>query len=99
MEFDHLVVVAGPTAAGKSTLIRDMLAGALPELEARLGAGHLTGWTCGHAYSDERSLNSAVDHMIVEYDFLWHDLDGKQPREDRGLFLLAAAKKLFFITL
>src|SRR5689334_20679407 len=97
MRIDQLLVIAGATASGKSTLIREMLAGRLPELRERLAAGDLNQWVRRDAYSREIVVNA--HRMIVEYDFLWHGLDVKEIREDRGKLLLDSARELLLITL
>jgi hypothetical protein len=98
MPIEHIIVVAGPTAAGKSTLIHEMLAGRLPELAEGIGAADLTRWAARNMHSAEPFIETATECMIIEYDFLWHDFAGADIGHSRLASLLERAKDVSFIT-
>src|ERR1051325_4097896 len=98
MTIDHLLVVAGPPAAGKSYLIRELLAHRMPDLETRLDLGAVEQWTRWNAHATHSSTQETPTRLILEYDFLWHELDRRQPANALGLALLAEAAQVSFVT-
>jgi hypothetical protein len=96
---EHLLIVAGATASGKSALIREIRAGRLPELHTRLGVENPQQWPCASAHFIERWTEAEPNELILEYDFLWHDLDREQRATDSALSVLERAREVFFVTL
>jgi hypothetical protein len=96
---DHLLIIAGATASGKSALIREIRAGRLPELHTRLGVENPQQWPCASAHFIERWAEAEPNELILEYDFLWHDLDGEKRATDSALSVLERAREIFFVTL
>jgi hypothetical protein len=88
---DHLVVVAGPTASGKSTLISELCKKRFPEIENRLGIENLAEWPRVSAISIDQLIEPALEGLILHYDFLY---DG-----DEALGLLDGVHQVSFITL
>ncbi len=67
----HLLIVAGPTAAGKSTVL-DNLATADPlVLRERLGVEDLPSWSRIGANRLVTSKQVQESRVILHYDFLW----------------------------
>ena len=67
----HLVVVTGPTSAGKKTLCRRLIANDLPEIGSRLGVTFGAEWApYVHANRLWRPREAAREKMILHYDFL-----------------------------
>jgi SAM-dependent methyltransferase len=95
----RVLVVAGPTAAGKSTLIGRLCAGALPELAARVALGDPAGWT---VIADRAMLRtfaaSHVDRLLLHYDFV-RPLSKETPHDrDPTLDLLGCADEIALLT-
>jgi len=68
---DHLIVVAGPSASGKSTFIRKLYEKQFPEVGRYLGVEDLHKWPLIHAVSTDRMTEAALKSMILHYDFLY----------------------------
>jgi hypothetical protein len=96
---EHLLIVAGATASGKSALIREIRAGRLPELHTRLGVENPQQWPCASAHFIERWAVAEPNELILEYDFLWHNLDGKEPAGESASSVLERAREVSFVTL
>ena len=66
---EHLLIVAGPTACGKTRVIREILSGGLPELGRRLG---IEGWQWTLMSTQAiAAFGGELDRVILQYDFLW----------------------------
>ena len=63
---EHLVIVAGAPASGKSTLIDGLVAGRFPELAAELGAGDPCTWQCLSAAACDGAR--CGPHTCLHYD-------------------------------
>lgn len=98
---EHLVVVAGPTASGKSTLIREILANRLPEVGMRIGIEDLQEWPCIYAHPITELTEQTFEGLILHYDFLWspYRRNAKPHDGDRALSLLEGAREVSFVTL
>jgi 2-polyprenyl-3-methyl-5-hydroxy-6-metoxy-1,4-benzoquinol methylase len=66
----RLVIVAGPTSAGKSTLIERLLAGAWPELAARLDLGDPRSWRLARTGGLGALAEPRIDRLLFEYDIV-----------------------------
>jgi SAM-dependent methyltransferase len=97
---DELVVVAGPTASGKSMLIDQLMNGALPELVGRLGIERPAEWVTASADTIYRLDESRSSKIIFHYDLLgpW-GRSCKTHSRDTDLALLGRARKVAFVTL
>ena len=96
----HLIVVAGPTAAGKSTLIEAMKRGRAPELVDSLEIKDIEGWRIADANSLAEISEPDLEGLILSYDFLLPYLRGARDYGDDPVFqLLETARKVSFITL
>lgn len=98
---NHLVVVNGPTSAGKKTCCRKLVANELPELATRVGIGDGAEWApYVHANRLWMPSEPDVDKMILHYDFLRpHLRSAKVHERDEALDTLGAASKLTFVTI
>src|SRR5258706_14172990 len=67
---EHLLIVAGPTACGKTTLIRSLLENDVPELKKAMGVEHLQ-WTPMTTQEVAAPSGGGLDRGILHYDFLW----------------------------
>src|SRR3954447_22472122 len=98
MHIDHLVIIAGATASGKSSVIREIFAGRLHDIQARLGVHDFRHWACWNAAVIEDPLTTPLKYLVLEYDFLWHDLNQRDSGKHRAASLLDRAQEISFIT-
>ena len=97
---NHLVVVAGPTSSGKSTLIKAMMSNQLPELAASLGIENVKGWLATDANAVAELIDRDVDGLILHYDFLMpYRRRTRSYYDDKAFHLLEAAREVSFVTL
>jgi hypothetical protein len=87
---EHLLIVAGPSASGKSTLIRRLRADGLPELARQTGVE-------GRAWIRMRTQALAapgaeLQYVVLHYDFLW-SYAGLNPDMSEGLEILTTILK------
>jgi hypothetical protein len=99
MQCDHLLVIAGPTCAGKTTLIDRFRAGNLPSFSETLHIEHPSRWKAVTAIDMEIYSEPEVDHLILHYDIVYRLRSIRHYREDHALSVLVAAKKINLITL
>ena len=79
MKPEHLIIVAGVPCSGKTTLIRNLLAGRFSETSARLGIGDLGGWREVLASDLKTFTEPLPPRLIVHFDFLrWRCLNGNE---------------------
>jgi SAM-dependent methyltransferase len=95
----RLLVVAGPTAAGKSTLIERLASGALPEVAARIGLDTPRNW---QVIGDRETLRKFsaphVDRLILHYDFARPLYTSTPFERDAALELLGSADAATIVT-
>jgi SAM-dependent methyltransferase len=97
---DELIVVAGPTSAGKSSLIDELRAGKHPELAQQLGVGSLAGVPLLSAAGLGRDQTLHHPRLIFHYDFMRpFGRSAKTHDRDEGLDVLQSAKRIHFVTL
>jgi hypothetical protein len=98
---DHLLLVAGPSCSGKSTLIQQLCAGELPRIAAQLRLGDPAVWSCVLPRDLEALERETLQRMILHYDFLRPWTDGGTPayEEDEVLRLAGAAAEVTLVTL
>ena len=93
MRIDRLLLVAGPSCAGKSTFIEDLSAGRLPQIAGQLELGNPASWQCVLTRDLPRLEGARLAQVILHYDFLQRWSTGRAPihAEDGALRALAAA--------
>jgi len=93
----RIVVIAGPTCVGKTTLARGLRENARPHLERTLGLAPGSSYRLVEA-KGWRSLEPAgCDALVLHYDFGRSRFSGFA--RDRALSLLDRAQDLVFLTL
>jgi 2-polyprenyl-3-methyl-5-hydroxy-6-metoxy-1,4-benzoquinol methylase len=96
----HLVIVAGPTSAGKATLIEAMATGRAPELAVSMGIKSLEGWRIAAANAIADIAQPDLEGLIVSYDFLLPYVRGARSYHgDQVFHLLETAREVSFVTL
>jgi len=93
---EHLVVIAGPTGAGKSTLRQEIHANRLSEVGIHLGIDNLWEWPRVSQSALEESTESVLKGAIVEWVFFSLD----RYRRSEGLSeMLKDACEISFVTI
>ncbi len=96
----HLVIVAGPTSAGMTTLIQAMTGGRVPELGRALGIESFKNWRIADAKALSEIASPELDGLILNYDFLLEYMQGTRSYAgDKVFHLLETAQKISFVTL
>lgn len=97
---DELIVVAGPTSSGKSTLIEELRAGRHEPLTRALGLESLAGVPSLGASKLARDETVHHERLIFHYDLLRpFDRSAKTHDRDEALDLLQCAGRITFVTL
>jgi hypothetical protein len=93
----RLIVVAGPAAVGKTTIVRKLRDGNLPELARRLDFGQGADW---HYTTGEKNVPPPSSRrVLLDYNALppyRHDLNYE---EEEGLRLVGRAERISFVTI
>lgn len=93
----HLVVVAGPTSVGKSTLVERLAKD--PAFAAGFGLDP-GPWTVTHAATVRKLPRGRHEHLLFHYDFLRPSRSGMRSHDrDPVLQLLAVAERVTILTL
>ena len=98
-QIDKLLVVAGPSSAGKSTLIRRLRRGELPQIEELIGFS-LSGVRVASGRNLPRLREAQLDRLIFHYDFLrprWRSACIYE--RDEALDILDCANEVTFVTI
>lgn len=97
----RLIVVNGPTSAGKKTLCRKLVGNELPEVAARVGIEDGSEWgPYVHANRLWKPSEPQVEKMILHYDFLRpHLRSAKIHARDEALDVLETAEHITFLTI
>lgn len=100
-KLEHLIIIAGPSCVGKTTLIDRLLKNELPEIAEKLNMSLNDSWYYADDWCFDRS--NALDlqsHLLIHYDFFRHfnlvDLDFTV---DNALTPIKRAKRIDIITL
>lgn len=97
---DELIVVAGPTSSGKSTLIDELRAGRHPGLARRLRLESLADVPFLGASKLACDETLHYPRLLFHYDILRpFDRSAKTHERDESLDILRAAKRISFVTL
>ena len=97
---DELVVVAGPSCSGKSTLIEALLRGDAPELDAELSANASRPWLLAYPNHISELPSGRIPKLLFHYDFLRPWMNGPyNHRRDRSLDIFDCARTSRTVTL
>lgn len=98
---EYMVVVAGPNACGKSTLLRAMSDGRLREIAERAGIEDPREWTSMESLRFRRATDLVKKRLILHLDLVWapYTLNDEPPGEKTLAPLFAGVREVFFITI
>lgn len=100
LRIDQLLVLAGPIASGKSTLIDELSRGRHEGLGQALGIGDLSDWRVALPNHMSELESAHVEKMVLHYDFLRPYKRGPyEHRRDKGLDVLYQADCVRTLTL
>jgi hypothetical protein len=96
---DRLLLVAGPSCSGKSTLIQQLCDGELPQIAMQLRLGDPAAWHC--VLPQDVSPDRKLAQVILHYDFLrpWTGAGTPAYQEDEVLRLARSAARMTLVTL
>lgn len=95
----RMLVVTGPTAAGKSTLIEKIQRGEMPDIDQRVGWGKLASWPMVGAGRFDSKATSA-QNLIFHYDMTRPNVLNKTSYEsDDALELFDCADEICILTI
>jgi len=93
---DHLIVVAGPSFSGKSTFIRWLQRGRMPDVQKALGIARAENWVMESATTVGDLGEKRIDRMILHYDIT--RMLGKAPEPWRRAEPIAVMKDADVLT-
>jgi len=97
---DHLVVISGPTSAGKTTLIDSLSSGKEPEVADRLGIKSINEWETLDIYSIAQDSRTHLPRVIMHHDFLTRlKWNAEHSQMTEFLDIVSCAKQVTFLTL
>jgi len=99
-KINKLLLIAGPTSVGKTTLIRRILKGEEMELIRRLGLDDISNWRAVDADQLDGLDEKYIENLILHYDILRPWGRGPQVYEkDEALDLLDCSSHVIILTL
>ena len=97
---NRLIVVTGPTSAGKSTLMKRIITGKAPEVADRLGMDDVNSWEAMDIYDLGADSRDEINNVIIHYDFLSRLKVHCQDHQMIELLdVVRAAKEVKFVTI
>jgi hypothetical protein len=98
---DRLLLVAGPSCSGKSTLIQQLCSGELPQIAAQLRLGDPAAWHCVLPQDVAAIDGTRLPQVILHYDFLrsWTGAGTPAYQEDGVLRVAGSAAEVRLVTL
>ncbi|HXV25481.1 MAG TPA: methyltransferase domain-containing protein [Alphaproteobacteria bacterium] len=97
---EDLVVIAGPSCAGKSTLIEELRSGKHPELSRELSLCGGKSWEVAYPNHIAELPAGRISQMLFHYDILRPWLNGPyNHRRDRSLEILDCSRSCHTVTL
>ena len=95
-----LLIVTGPTSAGKSTLIEMLKNNEAPEVAERVGIGDSSVWASSTSRQLKKLTEPFIEKLIFHYDFLRpHLRSAKVHKRDEALDILGTAEHITFLTI
>ncbi|MGF1631664.1 MAG: class I SAM-dependent methyltransferase [Kiloniellaceae bacterium] len=97
----HLLVVSGPTSAGKKSVMRALIANELPELAQRLGTPDGSVWGKPlNAQKIYQPMEPVQERMILHQDFMRPFMRSAMVHErDEANEILDTAERITFVTI
>ncbi len=99
MQCDQLLIIAGPTCAGKSTLIERLREGNLPSISETLHIEHPSRWKTITAINMESYSAPDIDRLILHYDIVYRLRSIRHYGEDSALSVIASPNLIKIVTL
>lgn len=100
VEIDELVMISGPSCAGKSTLIKAIIEGRQEALERELSSNPTVPWQVADANQIADLSSGHAPKVLFHYSIMRPWLNGPNNyRLDHSLKILDCAKKLHTVTL
>jgi SAM-dependent methyltransferase len=97
---DRLIVVAGPTSSGKSTLIENLTAGKLPATARALGIADLADWADAGLTTLSEFDGSGKRNLILHYDITRRQFGNPIARSQYDLHdLISVSDRVDFLTI
>ena len=96
----HLLVVSGPTSAGKKTIMRSLTGNSFPQLADRLGTPDGSVWgTPLNAQKIYQPVEPELERMILHHDFMGPFMRSAMVHErDEANDVLETAERITFVT-
>jgi hypothetical protein len=97
----HLVVIAGPSCVGKSTVVSRLIKGELPALAESLGVMHPETFAVVHAaaFKRDRSPAEMTGDVFLHYELTRTRFVKTGAQSDHALHILDQARRIDFLTL
>ena len=98
---NRLIIVAGPSCVGKTSLLNSLQHGPMPRLPDRLQIGDIASWTFAYTKELRKEDRSHVDRMILHYDMgrYWKRNFRASFKEDTPLDILDRSSEIYILTL
>ena len=99
-QVDRMVVVAGPTSAGKSTLIKNLEQGKVPAIATAVGIDKPADWVSAGLTSLQDFDQSGKRNLILHYDITRRQFGNPIARSQYDLHdLIGLANQVTFLTI
>ena len=97
----HLVVIAGPSCVGKSTVVSRLIKGELPALAQSLGLLNAERFAVVHAaeFKKDTTPGDVSGDVFLHYELTRTRFVKTGPQSDRALQILTHARRIDFLTL
>lgn len=101
IHINRLVLIAGPSCSGKSSLIKSLIEGSLPLLCEKLELGDAALWNYVKTKQIETITDPAVDRMIWHYNLtrMWNPEFKENYMEERHRRVIDASNEITVVTL
>jgi energy-coupling factor transporter ATP-binding protein EcfA2 len=100
LRIDNMIVVAGPTSSGKSTLIENLRQARAPEVARALGISDMADWIAADMSMLSELGKSGKRNLILHYDITRRQFGNPIARSQYDLHdLIGIANKVTFLTI
>jgi hypothetical protein len=97
-QIEHVVMIAGPSCVGKSTLIDALLAGGMADVARKIGMQSGRAYKLFHATESERLEYEECDAVLLHYELTRKEFI-TLGEKDEALASLSRASRVSFLTL